>query len=78
MVGTLSRFHLLKPRRKQVVLMDHNEKAQSVMGLDQAEILEIVDHHRLADIRPKTPSMSATSRWAAPPPSWPACTRKRA
>lgn len=54
-VGTLSRFHLLRPRRKRVVLMDHNEKAQSVTGLDQAEILEIVDHHRLADIETKNP-----------------------
>jgi len=54
-VGTLSRYHLLRPRRKQVVLMDHNEKAQSVAGLDQAEILEIVDHHRLADIQTKNP-----------------------
>jgi manganese-dependent inorganic pyrophosphatase len=54
-VGTLSRFHLLRPRRKRVVLMDHNEKAQSVIGLDQAEILEIVDHHRLADIETTNP-----------------------
>lgn len=54
-VGTLSRYHLLRPRRKQVVLMDHNEKSQSVMGLDQADILEIVDHHRLADIQTKNP-----------------------
>lgn len=54
-VGTLSRFHLLRPRRKRVVLMDHNEKAQSVVGLEQAEILEIVDHHRLADIETKNP-----------------------
>ena len=54
-VGTLSRFHLLRPRRKRVVLMDHNEKAQSVIGLDQTEILEIVDHHRLADIETKNP-----------------------
>ena len=54
-VGTLSRYHLLRPRRKRVVLMDHNEKAQSVVGLDQAEILEIVDHHRLADIETKNP-----------------------
>ena len=54
-VGMLSRYHLLRPRRKQVVLMDHNEKAQSVPGLDQAEILEIVDHHRLADIQTKNP-----------------------
>ena len=35
--------------------MDHNEKAQSVPGLDQAEILEIIDHHRLADIETKNP-----------------------
>ena len=54
-VGTLSRFHLLRPRRKRVVLMDHNERAQSVAGLEQAEILEIVDHHRLADIETKNP-----------------------
>ncbi len=54
-VGTLSRFHLLRPRRKRVVLMDHNERAQSVVGLEQAEILEIVDHHRLADIETKNP-----------------------
>ena len=50
-VGTLSRFHLLRPRRKRVVLVDHNEASQSVPGLEQAEILEIIDHHRLADIQ---------------------------
>ena len=54
-VGTLSRFHLLRPRRKRVVLVDHNEAAQSVHGLDQVEILEIIDHHRLADIQTKQP-----------------------
>ena len=54
-VGTLSRYHLLRPRRKRVVLMDHNEMAQSVPGLDQADILEIIDHHRLADIQTKNP-----------------------
>ena len=54
-VGTLSRYHLLRPRRKQVVLVDHNEMAQSVPGLEQAEILGIVDHHRLADIQTRQP-----------------------
>lgn len=54
-VGTLSRFHLLRPRRKRVVLVDHNEAAQSVPGLSQAEILEIIDHHRLADIQTANP-----------------------
>ena len=56
-VGTLSRFHLLKPRRKRVVLVDHNESAQSVPGLEQVEILEIIDHHRLADIQTGQPIM---------------------
>ena len=54
-VGTLSRYHLIKPRRKKVVLVDHNEAAQSVAGLDQAEILAIIDHHRLADIQSANP-----------------------
>ena len=54
-VGTLARFHLLRPRRKQVVLVDHNEAAQSVPGLEQVEILEIIDHHRLADIQTTQP-----------------------
>ena len=54
-VGTLSRFHLLRPRRKRVVLVDHNEAAQSVPGLEQAEVLEIIDHHRLADIQTGSP-----------------------
>ena len=54
-VGTLSRFHLIKPHRKKVVLVDHNELAQSVPGLEQADILEIIDHHRLADIQTNNP-----------------------
>lgn len=54
-IGTLSRFHLLRPRRKRVVLVDHNELAQAVPGLEQAEILAIIDHHRLADIQTTQP-----------------------
>ena len=54
-VGVLSRHHLLRPRRKRVVLVDHNEASQSVPGLEEAEILEIVDHHRLADIQTSNP-----------------------
>lgn len=54
-VGTLGRFHLLRPRRKRVVLMDHNETRQSVEGLDQAEIVAIIDHHRLADVQTGAP-----------------------
>ena len=54
-VGILTRYHLLRPRRKRVVLVDHNEASQSVPGLDEAEILEIIDHHRLADIQTNNP-----------------------
>ena len=54
-VGVLTRYHLLRPRRKRVVLVDHNEASQSVPGLEEAEILEIIDHHRLADIQTNYP-----------------------
>ncbi len=53
--GVLTRYHLLRPRRKRVVLVDHNEISQSVPGLEEAEILEIIDHHRLADIQTAHP-----------------------
>ena len=53
--GILTRYHLLRPRRKRVVLVDHNEAAQSVPGLEEAELLEIIDHHRLADIQTSNP-----------------------
>lgn len=54
-VGILTRYHLLRPRRKRVVLVDHNEASQSVPGLEEAELLEIIDHHRLADIQTANP-----------------------
>ena len=54
-VGTLSRYHLLRPNRKKVVLVDHSETAQSVDGLNEAQILAIIDHHRLADVETVDP-----------------------
>ncbi|MBQ8995539.1 MAG: putative manganese-dependent inorganic diphosphatase [Oscillospiraceae bacterium] len=50
-VGTLSRYHLLRPNRKRVVLVDHNEMGQTIPGLDQAELVGIIDHHRLGDVQ---------------------------
>ena len=49
--GFISRYHLISQKRKKVILLDHNEKAQTVDGIEQAEILEIIDHHRLGDIQ---------------------------
>ena len=54
-VGTISRFHLLKPRRKRLILVDHNEVAQSISGVSQADVLEIIDHHRLGDVQTDSP-----------------------
>ena len=54
-IGTLSRYHLIRPRKKKVVLVDHNELGQAVAGLEQAEIIGIIDHHRLADVQTGNP-----------------------
>ncbi len=53
--GFVSRFHLISPRKKKVILVDHNEKSQTVEGIDEAEILEIIDHHRYGDIQTAYP-----------------------
>ena len=54
-VGMISRRNLLDMRRKQLVLVDHNEKSQAVSGIESAEILEIIDHHKLGDIETIAP-----------------------
>ena len=43
----ISRRRLLDAKKKQVILVDHNEKTQAVDGIEEADILEIIDHHRL-------------------------------
>ena len=54
-VGTISRYHLISNQKKKVIQVDHNERGQSVDGLDEAEVLEIIDHHRVADIQTSNP-----------------------
>jgi manganese-dependent inorganic pyrophosphatase len=49
--GFVSRYHLISQRRKKIILLDHNEKSQTIDGIEQAEILEIIDHHRIGDIQ---------------------------
>ena len=46
-IGLISRRRLLNVKKKQVVLVDHNEKNQAVDGIEEADVLEIIDHHRL-------------------------------
>lgn len=53
--GVISKRHLLNIQKKQVILVDHNEHSQSVNGIEQAEILEIIDHHRIANINTGSP-----------------------
>lgn len=48
--GLISKRHLLDIQKKKVILVDHNERGQSADGIDQAEILEIIDHHRVANL----------------------------
>ena len=54
-VGMFSRRNLLNLQKKQVILVDHNEKSQAVDGIEDAEILEIIDHHRLGSLETIAP-----------------------
>ena len=53
--GMVSRRNLLALRRKKVILVDHNEKSQAVDGIEDAEICEIIDHHRLGSLQTISP-----------------------
>jgi manganese-dependent inorganic pyrophosphatase len=54
-IGLLTRSDLVSPVRRRVILVDHAEQAQSVPGIDQAEIVEILDHHHIGSIETKVP-----------------------
>ena len=54
-IGMISRRNLLNLKRKQVIMVDHNEESQAVDGIDHAEILEIIDHHRLGTLETMSP-----------------------
>ncbi len=56
-VGMISRRSLLGAEKKKVILVDHNEAKQSVRGVEMADILEIIDHHRLGSIETISPVM---------------------
>jgi manganese-dependent inorganic pyrophosphatase len=54
-LGVVSRSDLINPVRHGVYLVDHNERSQTIDGLEDAELLGIVDHHRIADIQSAAP-----------------------
>lgn len=54
-LGIVGRRQFLNPCKKKVILVDHNEYSQSVFGLEEAEIIEIIDHHKLGDIHTHMP-----------------------
>ncbi len=53
--GFLSRHHLLTYDRKKIILVDHNETHQTVEGIEEASIQEIIDHHKVGDIQTMMP-----------------------
>lgn len=55
--GMISRRNLLDAKQKKLILVDHNERSQAVDGLEEAEILEIIDHHKLGGIQTINPVM---------------------
>ena len=54
-VGVVSRRNMMGLHKKQLILVDHNEKNQAVDGIEQAEILEIIDHHRIGSMETDGP-----------------------
>jgi len=54
-VGILTRTNIARGIRRRVVLVDHNEAAQSAAGIEDASVIEIVDHHRVGDIQTPGP-----------------------
>ena len=54
-LGMVSRRNLLNMHKKKLILVDHNEKSQAIDGIEGAEILEIIDHHRLGSLETMSP-----------------------
>ena len=53
--GMVSRRNIINLRKRRIILVDHNEATQAVEGFDQAEILEIIDHHRIGSLETSGP-----------------------
>ena len=55
LVGLLTRTNVARATRRRVILVDHNEIAQSADGVEEASVIEIVDHHRIGDVQTAAP-----------------------
>ena len=55
LMGYASRYHIMNARNKKIILVDHNEFTQSVKSIEKAEVLEVIDHHRINDFSTKQP-----------------------
>jgi len=53
--GLCRKSKLLSPPKRRIILVDHNELGQAVLGLEEAEVVEVLDHHRLSSIPTSTP-----------------------
>lgn len=53
--GFVSRYHILNRQNKRLILVDHNEYSQSVEGIDEADVIEVIDHHRIGDVSTTKP-----------------------
>lgn len=54
-IGMMSRRNLLNTKKKQLILVDHNERSQAIDNIDGAEIVEIIDHHRIGSLETMSP-----------------------
>ncbi len=54
-IGIVTRSDVARQTRRRVILVDHNERSQAVNGIDEAEVMEIIDHHRIGDISTANP-----------------------
>ncbi len=61
-VGSVARYHLLSYSKKNFILVDHNEKSQTIDDIEYANILEIIDHHRIGDIETSQPIIFRNSK----------------
>ena len=55
LAGYVSRYHIMNYRNKKIILVDHNEFSQSVRAVEKAQLLEVIDHHRINDFSTSQP-----------------------